>query len=169
MLVTLGARGREPTLVELLAECHHRIRTFAALAETLAVQERLPAAEVREACERAARYFSTALPLHVRDEEDSLAPRLRSAPSPVAAAIADMEREHGEHHSPVAELVAALGALAASPGPQTRRALELRAGPLRQAFERHLVAEERWIFPEVAAWPVGVQAEVLAELRARRT
>jgi hypothetical protein len=56
-----------------------------------------------------------------------------------------------------------------SPGDEAlRAALGQATGALRAAFEEHLEAEERAIFPAVRALPAPVQAQILVELRARR-
>lgn len=170
MLVNIGRRSRPEGLVDLLLECHQRIRTFSALA--LAVGQRTDASpeECRDASERCRRYFSEALPLHVADEEQSLLPRLRGADPTLDDALQTMAAQHGEHAPWLADLLVELQRVAASPEDEAARARLVRiASHLVEDFERHLEAEERLILPRVKELlSPGQQDEVLAELRARR-
>jgi hypothetical protein len=77
MAVHIGAPRPAAGAVELLLECHERIRHFARLALKLAGTRDLPPAEVAEAAAAVRRYFAEALPLHAADEEESMMPRLR--------------------------------------------------------------------------------------------
>jgi hemerythrin-like domain-containing protein len=170
MLLSLGRRTVTEDLVALLLECHGRIRTFVALASEAGRRADLPDDEVRGACLRCERYFSLALPLHVRDEEESLLPRLQGASAEVDEALAAMHRQHGEHEAPIRALLETLQALAAAPGDRGLRSrLNDEAAALGGAFEEHLAIEERVLFPFILArWSHATQAQVLAELRARR-
>jgi hemerythrin-like domain-containing protein len=170
MLLSLGRRTVTEDLVALLLECHGRIRSFVALASEVGRRVDLPDDEVRGACLRCERYFTLALPLHVRDEEESLVPRLRGASAEVDEALAAMHRQHGEHEAPLRALLETLQALAAAPGDRGLRSrLHDEAAALGWAFEEHLAAEERVLFPLIQArWSRATQAQVLAELRARR-
>lgn len=148
------------------------------MAADLAERGELAPADVAEGCARVERYFTQALPLHVRDEEESILPRLRGRAPELDAALARMHDEHLEHERPVGELVAlcrALAALAAqaqgSGGDDsaTRRALAEVARSLVAAFERHLAEEERVIVPAIRdRLSRDEQAAIVAELRARR-
>lgn len=167
MLVNLGGPPKAETLVGLLLECHERIRRFSRLAVELSRRADLPAGEVGDACARCERYFSEALPLHVADEEDSLLPRLRG--HAVDAALATMHAQHEAHHPVLVELLTALRQLREAPSSAPCRA---RLGAVAQRavtdFEQHLTLEEQVLFPVVAALPAEAQAQVVAELRARR-
>jgi hemerythrin-like domain-containing protein len=171
MLINLGQRPAADDLLGLLLDCHTRIRTFSALAVDLGRREGLPAHQVEQACDRCARYFSEALPLHVADEEVSLLPRLSAGRAEVQAALASMHGQHQEHEAPLRALLAALSALRASPGDAALRARLLEvATPLAAAFEEHLQLEEKHLFPALdALLSPQVQAEVVAEVRARRS
>jgi iron-sulfur cluster repair protein YtfE (RIC family) len=81
-----------------------------------------------------------------------------------------MHRQHGEHEAPLRALLETLQALAAAPGDRGLRSrLHDEAAALGWAFEEHLAAEERVLFPLIQArWSRATQAQVLAELRARR-
>lgn len=163
---------REPEgITELLLACHERIRTFAALAIRLGEARELPADQVRDAAHRVRRYFAEALPLHVEDEEHTVLPRLRGRSPELDAALARMHHEHAEHGPQLTTLVATCEALEAAPErfEELRGILHETATALQREFEAHLHLEETVIVPAIARWlPAGEQAEMLAELRARR-
>src|SRR5690606_33889983 len=79
MLTSLSTRPKTAAqdLVDLLDECHQRIRRFLALAGEAAAHRGAPSSETAQACADVERYFKEALPLHVADEEESITPRLR--------------------------------------------------------------------------------------------
>src|SRR5687768_5521196 len=95
MLIQLSTRPRTSAqdLVELLGECHERIRGFVALARRAATLRHVPADQIARACADVERYFSEALPLHVADEEESIAPRLRGLSPEVDDALAVMVQQ----------------------------------------------------------------------------
>jgi iron-sulfur cluster repair protein YtfE (RIC family) len=170
MYVTLGARTRPEGLVDLLLECHGRIRMFSALARTVGERVDASAEETVEACARCERYFREALPLHVADEEESLVPRLHGRATELDTALVAMAAQHAEHEAMVCALVEALARVRAAPGDVGARAL-LRecAGRACRDFEAHLALEEEVVFPAVRALLGAMeQAEVVAALRARR-
>ena len=158
MLRTIGQRDGGESLIELLSACHDRIRRFAAMAVALAANPGAPDAAETAAAIR--RYFTEALPLHERDEEESLAPRLRGHDGAVDLALGAMLHEHGENRALVAAVLDACAAPATLASP---------AAALAAHLEAHLAGEEAVIFPAVAALPADVQAAIAGELRARRT
>jgi hemerythrin-like domain-containing protein len=167
MLLQIGRRTEPDSLLELLLACHERIRGFSKIALALGERSDLPRAEVVEACERCIRYFAEALPLHVRDEEQSLLPRLRGRSPELDQAVHAMEREHHEHEPRLDALLEALRVLRDAPdSAAARTALGLAADASVPELERHLVAEETQIFPALALLPRTVELEAIAELRA---
>lgn len=171
MAIQIGAPAPPETLIELLTDCHGKIRRHLALADEAASRADLPADRIVEACRRVEGYFREALPRHVADEEESLLPRLRGAAGPeLDAALASMHRQHGTHEAQVEALLQALPAVCADPAePTARRRLAAAVGELREAFDPHLVLEEAVIFPAIERHLSAVaQAEILAEIRARR-
>lgn len=160
--VTLGARQDPPALLDLLHDCHARIRRFGAMAGSIAAADDAADAEVRDAALAVARYFREALPLHVADEEHSIAPRLHG----VDAALAAMHREHEAHGPLVADLIETCTRVAEAPA--RRAELAAPAAAAVAAFEAHLADEERTIFPAIARLSAEDQAAIVAELRARR-
>lgn len=174
-MISIG-RGARPgpgpeDLVELLLACHQRIRGFGALALRLGGEEELSAAELTEGCQRVARYFAEALPLHVQDEEEGLIPQLRGRDLGLDQALEQMASEHRQHEPLLAELHRALTP-AGHPGPLDRafRAEIFRVAELLvPALEHHLVQEERLIFPAIhRLLSPEVQQRLILELRARR-
>jgi hemerythrin-like domain-containing protein len=118
------------------------------------------------------RYFTVAFPLHVADEDESLASRLRlaSPPPEVLEAVDTMSREHGPIEALVAELVPAWSTVAEDPG--RHRELAASLAPARRLAEllgTHLAAEERWIFPAIRTHLAPeVRAAIHEEMRRRR-
>lgn len=164
-----GGRAREPeSLVALLAACHARIRSFAALGARV-VEPGHTEAVIRDACLSVSRYFGEALPLHVRDEEDSVRPRLAGRCRELDLVLARMAEQHRAHEDGLDELVR-----------RCRHAAEHGAGAAELALiaacsarlacelEVHLAAEEGELFPHIAALPEAEQRAIVAELRARR-
>jgi hypothetical protein len=76
MLIKIGPQKEISDIVDLLLECHERIRSFIGLAGRLANCGPVSDTEVSDAAARVVRYFSESLPLHVADEEESILPRL---------------------------------------------------------------------------------------------
>lgn len=78
----------------LLSDCHRRIEH--SLQVLLAVTEQVDGqplfAAHRSDLEGALAYFGTAAPRHTADEEESLFPRLRTAPDPAAREALDALR-----------------------------------------------------------------------------
>lgn len=172
MLHTIGKKqSSEGDLVDMLLECHGRIRNFSGLAIAAGERVDVPPSEVSDVCARVERYFSQALPLHVRDEEESILPRLRGRSAAVDAALARMHDQHGEHEELLARLLAAAAALRKDPQSATARtALSVAARPLWSSFEPHLEAEEQIIFPGIRTLlSLEERAAIVAELRARRS
>ncbi len=171
MLLQLSSRraADSPRLLSLLADCHQRIRHFSQLACDIARRGDAPPSEIAEACAAAARYFREALPLHVADEEESIAPRLRSSSLGVAQALGVMSAQHDAHVAHIAQLLRALEDLRQAPhDEQARGRLAAIAEPIQVEFEQHLVLEESVLFPAIDLLPLTEQTRIVAELRARR-
>lgn len=158
----------------MLLACHERIRQFSEVAMKLANGSDAPAEHVVDAATRLERYFSVALPLHERDEEDSLAPRLLESPSrsEVAEALARMAEEHRAVDHVLAAALPIWRMVAASPEALRTVAGELRehARSLATLLEPHLAIEETTIFPAMArSLSQTTRRTILQEIRARRT
>jgi hemerythrin-like domain-containing protein len=166
-----GPRSSPQDIVDLLLECHARIRRFIALARKLADNADAPSAEVAEAAGQICRYFSEALPLHAADEEQSIVPRLRGLDVNLDVTLDRMTREHGEHAEPLSVLLDLCGRLQSSPTELPRLASGLRATSvgLEQHFQQHLAHEEAHVFVEIRQrLTAETMAQMVQELRNRR-
>jgi len=171
MLTRIGGTAAPGDAVDLLLECHERIRSFLALSRRIAEAGPAEVAAVPEAAARVRRYFTQALPLHARDEEDSILPRLRGLDSAVDEALEEMTREHAEHESPLAELVGACEELARDPGRHAALApiVGRATAELERHFAAHLEREEKIIFPAMRRLlDRSVDERIVREIRARR-
>ncbi len=155
--------------MDLLLECHDRIRSFLLLSRRLAAAQDPDG--VAEAAARVVRYFTEALPLHARDEEESLRPRLAGLDPALDVALATMLREHAEHEAPLGALVAACRELARDPRrqPELAPAIARAADALDAHFVAHLRSEEEIVFPAVRRLlPERELAANAREIRERR-
>ena len=170
MLIAIGRRAKSEGLVDLLLECHGRIRHFVQLAKHIGQRRDVSASEVSAACQSCERYFTEALPLHVADEELSLLPRLRGLSADVDDALVTMHAQHREHEPLLRALLERLGAVRNAPDEaELRVRLAFVANALELEFERHLELEEQRLFPAIRRdMPEEAQACVIDELRARR-
>lgn len=171
MLTGIGRGAIAEDAVGLLLECHHRIRAFTAMASRLAAAGEAGPDAVRDAARRVHRYFAEALPLHARDEEESILPRLHGRDAEVDRALETMSREHREHEAPLAKVLAGCAALERDPAalPQVAEQLASAATELEAHFARHLALEEAVVFPAMRRLlSAADDATVVREMRARR-
>jgi iron-sulfur cluster repair protein YtfE (RIC family) len=151
MLTGMGKPAASGDAVDLLLECHGRIRSFLALARRLGEVRGAAADAVADAAFRVSRYFTLALPLHAQDAEKSIVPRLRGRDPAVDAELETMLREHRQHERPLRALVAACSKLSRDPGRHGELAatVEWAAEELERHFAAHLAREESVIFPAI--------------------
>lgn len=171
MLTNLGKPAAPGDAVDLLLECHQRIRSFLDLAGLLGRPGHEPAEVVTDAALRVHRYFALALPLHARDEEESIAPRLRGLDPAVDAELATMIGEHRDHQGPLLELVGACAELAVEPArrPALAGAVSRASAELARQFGPHLAREEAVVFPAVRRFlDARGDAAMVEEIRLRR-
>lgn len=164
---------REPDTVDLLLECHERIRRFTRVALWLAHAEDAPAAAVEETARSVLRYFTEALPRHAADEDESVMPRLLALPLPDGSrtAVRLMSHQHPALEEVLAGLAPAWGAIAADPGALPSYAEEMRRATdrLQGMWAIHLSLEENTVFPLMREHlsPRTLE-DIRAEMRARR-
>jgi hemerythrin-like domain-containing protein len=170
MLHNLGARKARAGLLGLLLDCHDKIRSFSALAVTLATRDGIEPAQAREGAAQARRYFVEALPRHVADEEESLLPRLRGRDPALDRALAQMHHEHEQHAALLAVLIDALDAVAQHGLREADQSALADVAPrLSRAFDEHLAREEQHIFSRIdSLLGAEEQSQIVHELRARR-
>jgi hypothetical protein len=168
----LFEEAREP--IEMLAACHEKIRHFTDMAVTLAKLPRVPEDQIAEAAAALGRYFGLALPLHERDEEDSVAPRLldSSARAETEDALARMTAEHHAIDGILAKLNPLWLRLSESAADSEPLGAELRehSQALAAITPGHLELEESILFPAITrTLSTSTRAAILAEIKARRT
>jgi len=171
MLIGPGKHAAPGDAVDLLLDCHARIRHFLALARRLGEARGESPEALAEAAGQVHRYFTLALPLHARDEEESIAPRLKGRDAALDAELVAMAREHREHQRPLGTLVAACAEVAGDPGRLAEVAgVLLRAtAELEVHFTEHLAREEEVILPAVRRLlDAATDASVVKEMRGRR-
>ncbi len=170
MLHPLGTKpkdGRRDLLSRLL-DCHARIRETLSLANELASEPRAPDQEIATSAEAVCRYFQLALPMHTRDEEESIAPRLDAV---AGASLGRMKGEHRAHEPLVEALVAHCEALRAAPArwAEMRAPLAASVDALSRELLAHLEEEERDIFPLLTTTlDEPARARIVEEMQARR-
>lgn len=162
---------RTDDIVQLLLDCHGRIRHFVALARRLGEADAPTAVEVRDSAFRVRRYFGEALPLHVEDEEESVLPRLQGREPSLDDALERMSAEHSEHAPMLAALLHTCRTLESAPERHAdlRAALAATATALERLFTAHLEAEEAVVLPAIRdLLPAAEHDAMVHELRARR-
>jgi hypothetical protein len=159
---------------QALADCHERIRHFTTVAVRLARSSQASPRLIVDTVSALRRYFGSALPLHERDEEDSVTPRLLEV-RPGRAIEHALARMAGDHRA-IDETMGALDGLwarvAARPGDLGALGGELhtRALALSSLFEAHLQLEEETIFPAITELlPEASRKLMLRDIRERRT
>jgi iron-sulfur cluster repair protein YtfE (RIC family) len=167
----LGGSISPEDAVKVLLEGHERIREFLALARRVGGAAVAAPDSIPEAALRAQRYFSRALPLHVRDEEESVLPRLRGKDPVLDEALEAMAREHHTHSRALASLAAACEEIARVPArlPELAPYLTRVAAELERHFAEHLAREEVLIFPAMRRFLDASASEaIVREIRERR-
>ncbi|MEZ4271315.1 MAG: hemerythrin domain-containing protein [Myxococcota bacterium] len=157
-------------VVDLLGECHQRIRRFVDLAREAGLRRDAPTYQIDQACADVQRYFVEALPLHVADEEESIEPRLRGLSASVDHALDTTVAQHQQHASKVAALLGTIAKVRSQPHDDVARGeLANAAIVLQTEFEDHLTLEETVIFPAIRELlPRNTQILIVDELRQRR-
>ena len=77
MLIGPGKHAAPGDAVDLLLECHARIRHFLALARRLGEARGESPTALSDTAAQVHRYFTLALPLHAQDEEEVILPAVR--------------------------------------------------------------------------------------------
>lgn len=161
------------TPLDMLQECHARIRHFLQLSRTLADARDVPQTEIASAAAAIHRYFSQALPLHEADENQTLFPRFRDA-FPPGAPLREAARIMVEQHEAIEELAAELlslcGALQRNPErlPGYAGRLQHVTAALAQIFASHLHMEETVLFPALQHFTPAQLDEMSREMQQRR-
>ncbi len=157
--------------VGALLDDHRRIRDCLELVQLIADGALGSREAIEEAAVRVERYVTRKLPLHVHDEEESVAPRLYGREQELDVALEAMVRDHRDQERPFAVLVTACKEIARAPAqlsrlaPYLRRALE----HIRRLLARHLDREETIVYPALRRFlDASAEAQIVSEMRARR-
>lgn len=170
MLISLGKRTHTPHVVDLLVECHGRIRRFLEITRRLAQTQSPSNEHIAETAGQIRRYFAEALPLHIADEDELVERFLRGRSELVDDALDKMTKEHA-HHAPLVDRIVELCAiLQRQPERLEALAVELRdvAVLLEAAFEPHLAREETVIFPALRTLAASQLDAIKTGMRERR-
>lgn len=154
--------------LEWFEACHDRIRRYVGGLGLIVDLGDLADPRVPPAAAAAARYLREGLPLHGRDEDESLAPRLRRAAPDVGPALDQLAADHARMDADLPALLADLAALAAG-APVDAQAFASRVAAFAGLMHSHLALEETTVFPAMAALPPEERAALLAEMHARRS
>lgn len=168
MLTTLGKRTpEERSMRDLLLDCHARIRKFCALARRLS--EGGPTEQVCDGAAQLRRYFAIALPLHIRDEDESLRPRLEQlGDGALSSALDAMSGEHLAVDAPLAALIEEWDAIVREPTEARCIATYEPALWLERHLLAHLRDEEALVFPALDRLPRAQWDAIAGEMQARR-
>ena len=159
--------------LEMLLDCHVRIRHFVQLSHTLAHTRDASPEQVAEAAGAIMRYFRQALPLHEADENETLFPRIHRI-APLGSALREAAKVMVDQHHIIEELVfelaAVCGALRSQPErlPGLSSQLQHTAEALDQVFSSHLHMEETVIFPAITQLPAEELKAMSREMQQRR-
>jgi hemerythrin-like domain-containing protein len=171
MLVTFGARRGKPDGVDLLVECHGRIRRHLGFARRLAAGVGHPLADICDTARQVRRYFAEALPLHILDEEESVMELLAGRDADLDAALARMATEHMDHEPALERLLELCAELEDAPEHLEKLSAELAplAAAIETGFLAHLDLEERVIFSALRSLAQVDRDELGAAIQRRRT
>lgn len=168
MLVQLGKRSVSEDVVDLLVECHGRIRRFLVMARQLALASDASSPEIAATAAQIRRYFAEAFPLHVADEECDIAPRLASM---ARDSLVRMHADHRAQSLAVDELIVQCGVLEREPDQHAAVCARLHAVAVQLAadLESHMEYEERTLFPALRKLSQHDRDAILTAMRQRRS
>jgi iron-sulfur cluster repair protein YtfE (RIC family) len=169
-----GSRIEFAEPAHALADCHERIRHFVTVAVRLARSTQASPRIIVDTASTLRRYFGAALPLHERDEEDCVAPRLLEARPgrAVEHAVARMAGDHRAIDETIGELDSMWARITVRPADLIDLGEDLRAKArmLSSLYEGHLQLEEETIWPAIVEHvPDGTRRAMLRAIRERRT
>lgn len=155
--------------VELLLECHERIRRFTNLALKLVTAEGTDE-QIADAARSLVSYFGRAFPLHAQDEDISLRPRLEAA-GYSSPELRSLSGQHDDMHHVLDGLLLRWGMILDAPGLRgtLRDKLDTETRELARLIDAHLAMEEEKVFPFVReVLTLEQDREIVREMRARR-
>jgi hemerythrin-like domain-containing protein len=160
----------------LLSDCHRRIEYFLGVLATVAGTDGEPLDPAgRRALESAIRYFAVAAPNHTADEEVSLFPRLRASGDRSAGEVLELLDRLEADHREADTRHAAIDVLARRWLEADRlthadaTALREHVARLQTLYQRHIVVEDREVFPVASRLlDRSQQRQIGLEMAARR-
>jgi hemerythrin-like domain-containing protein len=158
--------------VRRLLDGHRGMRSCLALVRRIADGRLGTPQAVEEAAHRVERFFTRKFPLHVHDEEESVAPRLYGREPEVDAALEAMARDHGDQQRPLAVIVTVCKEIARVPAQLPRLAPYLREAldRVERLLARHFAREEGIVYPAIRRLlDESAEAQIVMEMAARRT
>jgi len=169
MSIRIGHKASSESAISLLQGCHSNIRRFLATTRALASDKAATPEDVAGTALSVSRYFREGLPLHVADEEQSVAPRLRDV-APAGELIVRLLSDHASHPALLEHVVELCDELGQAP--ERRVNIAPRLGPaaadLSQSLESHLAWEEADLFPLLPRLTPDDHLAILGEMRRRR-
>lgn len=176
MAIQIGAKpdsGFDDPL-GMLKDCHRRIERFLHILGWVAnkASGRALSEEERQAVEAALQYFSRSGPLHSRDEEESLFPRMRAqGAGDVLEQIAGLESDHQKaallHDEATSLYTRWLAQNQLTERDQAR--LKELADQLSAIYREHIRVEEQVVFPRAAdVIPKSMLPDMGREFKSRR-
>jgi iron-sulfur cluster repair protein YtfE (RIC family) len=159
--------------VEALLVGHDRIRHFTTVALRLARSAQASPRLITDSASALRRYFGVAFPIHERNEEDCVIPRILEM-QPGRAIEHALSRMAGDHRAIEDTLVTLDGLWArvlARPADLSTlgEALHARCRELASLMESHLQLEEEVVFPAVQTLPERTRKAILTEFGEQRS
>ncbi len=132
-----------------LATCHEQTRECLALARGIASLTTPDGEALFDAARRVRRFFDRVLPLHARDEDDSVVSRLRGKDPALDEVLDWMQADHRRHGRTIATLVAACEEIerVSDKRAALARYVARAAAALEPHFAEHHAKEEAVVFP----------------------
>ena len=170
MLVQIGQRAQTEDVVDLLAECHARIRRFLEMSRRLADHQPVSDDEARSTASQIRRYFTSAFTHHIADEDDLISPLLAGSSTKIDDVLGRMHDDHMRHADAIALLVGICADIERDPRKLGARRDELRHAQalVAQHLEPHLETEERELFPTLRALAPELKDAIREGMRKRR-
>ncbi len=153
--------------VAALAACHERIRQYSLGLERLCALPSLKNPQVPVAAAQAFRYFSEGLPLHARDEDLSLGPRLLKVAPGSAPLLGQLAAEHVQIDEALEELLPLLQNLSEGRTVE-EEAFRHACSRLSTVLIPHIEREEAELFPLCGLLGPADREAFREELIARR-
>jgi hemerythrin-like domain-containing protein len=151
----------------LLRACHEKMLVHCDLLEALVARARCgePDDAARKAAQDITRYFSGSAPLHHRDEEEDLFPRINRQSLRIAELVHTLKREHQELDRLWETLAPELRRI---PGDGFSNAFPEAAARFCELYRQHIRRENRELLPLLASSLSSRELGYIGEAMAQR-